>query len=365
MKYAIVTTTINVPVLLAKYIDDVKKHKRDCFFVVIGDKKTPPEAKTYCEQLGKKKGVEMIFMDVADQEVYLKRFPELAAHIPWNCIMRRNIGILHAYEKGAETIITIDDDNFFLSKDFAGLHTVGARKKLDVIASHTKWFNVCSFLKEEFGREFYHRGFAPEKRHVKEKLTSSKKEMKVVVNAGFWLGDPDVDALTRLYYHSKPITAVDYKRKNNFTLAKGTWSPFNSQNTSLAREVIPAYFLSPMVGRYDDIWGSYVLKKITDHLGDAVTFGFPIVDQKRNPHNYWKDLAMEWDGMDLTSRFVNALTRIKLNKKTYGECYQEIASALEKELKLSELKSDTHKAFCSNYIDGMRVWIKTFDRLKV
>ncbi len=363
IKYAIVTTTIFVPVLLEKFAEDVIAHKRNCFFVVVGDKKTPLEAKTYCEDLAKKKNIEVVYMDVPSQVEYLKDFPELMAHLPYNSIQRRNIAILHAYQKGADVIITIDDDNFFLSEDFAGLHTVGYLKKIDVISSDTGWFNVCSFLKEEFDRPFYHRGFAPEKRFIKETTKSVEKEMKIVVNAGFWFGDPDVDALTRLYYPNQSITAVAYERESNFTLAKGTWSPFNSQNTSLAREVIPAYFLSPMVGRYDDIWGAYVLKRITDHLGHAISFGLPIVEQKRNPHNYWKDLAKESDGMILTLRFVNALESISLFGKTYGECYSEITKAFSSALKMNENLTEEHTNYLKNYIEGMNVWIKTFERL--
>ena len=47
---------------------------------------------------------------------------------------------------------------------------------------------------------------------------------------------------------------------------KGTWSPFNSQNTALSAKIIPAYPLSPKVGRYDDIWASYVIYRIAGPL---------------------------------------------------------------------------------------------------
>jgi hypothetical protein len=62
----------------------------------------------------------------------------------------------------------------------------------------------------------------------------------VVVNAGLWLGDPDVDAVTRI---CNDINAEQYTREQSFALARGTWCPFNSQNTALWRGVIPAYCL--------------------------------------------------------------------------------------------------------------------------
>lgn len=399
MKYSIVTTTINVPVLLEKYIDDAIKHKRDCFVVVVADKKTPVEAKAYCENLAQQKKIDILFMDIERQEEYLKNFPELAAHIPYNCIMRRNIGILYAYQKGADIIATIDDDNLFLSEDFLGLNRVGDTKELDVFTSQTGWLNVCDFLKEKFGRIFYHRGFPLEERFKEENLTAEKVKTKVVINAGFWMGDPDIDALTRVYYSAKPIESVAFNRTSNFALAKGTWSPFNSQNTSLAREVIPGYFLSPFVGRYDDIWASYVVKHIADHLGHSISFGFPIVDQKRNPHNYWKNLVKEEQmGMMFTPRFVNVLKNIRLSGKDYQTCYREITEALPKALDLDKVvDTDTkQKSFLDNiknivrstysmftgskqsidrftakndrdyflgYMKGMNVWVKTFERL--
>ena len=49
MKTAIITTTINIPVLLEDYIKDGQKYNHDFFFIIIGDKKTPPETKKFCK----------------------------------------------------------------------------------------------------------------------------------------------------------------------------------------------------------------------------------------------------------------------------------------------------------------------------
>ncbi len=363
MKSAIVTTTINVPKLLENYIKNVKQYKHDCIFIIIGDKKTPPEAKPYCLKLQKKYNVELEYLDVDDQVEYLKRFPELGEHLVFNSIQRRNIGMLLAYEKNVDFIITIDDDNFFLSSDFVKHHTVGLEKKMEVISSSTGWLNVCDYLKEKKGRSFYHRGYPPEVRFLKENKKSKTSNVKIVVNAGFWLGEPDIDALTRLYYQNDPITATKYLRKSSFALAKDTWSPFNSQNTSIAREVIPAYFLSPYIGRYDDIWAAYVIKKIADYKDHYISFGTPIVNQDRNPHNFWKDLAKEDNGMMLTTVFTDMLKSIKLTKKDYLGCLREIADGLTKKLEKQKITPE-HQAFLKKYFDGMYVWIKTFERLE-
>lgn len=360
---AIVTTTIYVPKLLSAYAKDAKAHGHDPLFVVIGDKKTPPEAERFCRELAKRSGFRVEYFSPERQDAYLKKFPALKKHLVWNSIQRRNVGILFAYEAGCETIITIDDDNFLVTKDFIGNHNVTDTKTCDLVSSTTRWINVCKLLKEKHGRTFYHRGFPLEKRLGKESWKTKRAHVRPVVNAGLWLGDPDVDAMERLYYLADPTDAVSYRGKKNIAAAKGTWTPFNSQNTAIRRDAIPAYFLSPYIGRYDDIWAAYILKHIADHLGDFIVFGKPIVRQKRNPHNYWKDLDQERYGQALTLRFVEALSSIALKKKNYTACYGEIITALPKILNEQRLKQ-TEQQFVSKFIEGMRIWRDVFATLK-
>ena len=40
-----------------------------------------------------------------------KKWPRLSKLIGWNCIARRNFAILEAYERGADVIALVDDDN--------------------------------------------------------------------------------------------------------------------------------------------------------------------------------------------------------------------------------------------------------------
>lgn len=359
---AIVTTTIYVPKLLDSYVADAKRHKRDVFFIVIGDKKTPPETESYCAGLAQRTGFRVEYFSVERQEKYLKKYPALKKHLPYNCIQRRNVGILYAYEQGAKVIATIDDDNFLATKDYLGSHGIGVARTAEVVTSNTEWINVCRLLKEKHGRTFYHRGFPLEKRLPDEKWRTKNARVAPVVNAGLWLEDPDVDAMERLYHLADPTDATKYLGKNSIVPGKGTWTPFNSQNTALAREVIPAYFLSPLVGRYDDIWASYIVKFIADHLGDSISFGNPIVIQKRNPHNYWRDLDQERYGHALTLRFVEALKHVKPKGKDYKSCYAEVAKqlpAMWKDVKLSE----TEQKFLDGYFAGMKVWRDTFAKL--
>lgn len=221
-----------------------------------GDKKTPAEAKDFCEASAKEFGIECIYQTPDDQVEWLKKYPELGAEIPWNSIQRRNLAILLAYEKGCDVIITIDDDNYFVEgQDFVGEHSAPILRASEHVAlkSNTDWLNVCEFLEDKRKYEFYPRGYPMNQRWKEPRpfFRSETQKRKIVVNAGLWLDDPDVDAITRL---TNDISAVRYTKDESFTMQKGTWCPFNSQNTALAREIIPAYCLSPNIGRYDDIW---------------------------------------------------------------------------------------------------------------
>lgn len=362
MRYAIVTTTINMPHLIDDYAADCVAHDRDVFFVIAGDRKTPASVGGFCADVQRKHGVAVIYMDGAEQEAYLQRFPELAKHIPWNCIQRRNVAILKAYEMGADIIALIDDDNYLADQDFCGGHSiVGSSAQHKVYGAGLPWFNVCGFLEERSGRRFFPRGFSlTERRAVESNANPVDWHGKVVVNAGLWLGDPDIDAITRLAI-APDVTA--YSLDHNFVLHKGTWCPFNSQNTALAREVVPAYFLSPHIGRFDDIWAAYVIKAIADHLGHGIAFGRPLVQQRRNEHDLWSDLDLERFGLSQTDRFCGWLSEVTLHGDTYGRCLEEMIPQLQSAVLASSLASGPVLNAYVKMLEGYMVWTATMRRV--
>lgn len=357
MDIALVTTTIHVPSLLDDYCRDAREHGHDAVSItVVGDKKTPTECATFCAGLQEKYGHLVRYMSVDDQLEYLAPYADLRDHLPYNSIQRRNIGLLAAYKGGADAIITIDDDNFLTEPDFIGKHNVvGTERSVTAITSSTGWYNVCELLEEKRGLPFYHRGYPMGQRWNRGDVTGSSASGRVAVNAGLWLEAPDIDALTWL---DLPIETTAYDvdtYPDGIALAVGTWSPFNSQNTALARDIIPAYFLSPHIGRYDDIWASYIVKRIADHLGDVIHFGHPLVRQKRNPHNYFKDFDNERMGMELTDAFVVVLRDMDLTGSSYGNCFAEVIKALEQQA--GDIVGDSHfGAEFQNMLAGMRIW---------
>jgi hypothetical protein len=364
MKISIVTTTINVPLLLRRYAENAAFYgHRDLDFIVIGDRKSPAETAGFCRTLPH---YPCVYLDIREQQKYLDRFPKLWQHLKFDSIQRRNIGMLLAYENGSDVTISIDDDNFVMGQDFVGLHAAaGSVREVPGYSSTSGWFNVCQFLESDHGVEFYHRGYPRRMRWVEsgEFVTCSPSTRRVAVNAGFWLDNPDIDALTRM--ERQPVVR-GFNSKwpgGNIALHPGTWSPFNSQNTALMRDALPAYWLSPYAGRYDDIWGSYVFTRIAEHLGDVVSYGEPLVRQQRNPHDLWEDLDRERNGMILTDGFCAALRAIPLSGSTYHECFAELAAGLHRIWTTEKKSSDSQKECRSQMIRGMEIWHEVFDRL--
>jgi hypothetical protein len=347
-KVSVVTTTINIPHFLKAYAEDAERFGHYVEFIVIGDKKSPAETGKFCETIPN-----CLYMDIPAQQEYMKRFPKLWEHLPFNSFERRMIGILQAYECGADVVVTIDDDNLLATEDALLWHQqVGQNWEIPVFRSSSEWFNVCSFLKEENGVDFYHRGYSPKNRWKDSYISSQTRDARVVVNAGLWYNNPDTDAITRLErkLNVTGFYVPDSNDSGTIGLAPGTWSPFNCQNTALAREVIPAYFMSPYVGRHSDIFASYVINRLTEHFGDVIAFGMPLANHTRDtyPHNLFHDFDIERWGMQNTDIFCDILRNIKLIAKSYHEGFGQIVKELE----------------CSGYIQGEE-WIKMVKGMKI
>ena len=362
MKTTITTTSILIPYLIEDYIKDAIAHGRekDVDIVITGDRKTPAEAKSYCSALQEKYGIPVLFMDVDDQESFMASRPLLNAFLPWNCLQRRNVAILKAWEAGADIIVLIDDDNYIACADYVGQHLhLGQNTELDCFASENGWYNICAWLKDRYGRKFYPRGYSWDERRHEIPASCSRRDVRCVANGGFWLGDPDIDAVTRL---AAPIDVTEYSRTGNFCLDSGIYCPFNSQNTAIHRDIVPAYFLCSDVGRFDDIWASYVVERIAWHLGDAISFGQPLVRQNRNEHDLWADACAEEAGTRYTPDFCRWLREIPLSGNSYRDCALELMHGLKK---LIDTKGNSElpfakRAFFNHYIDGYCLWASSF-----
>ena len=204
IKVSLVTTTINYPKLLLEYAKDFSKYNKkeniELIIIIAGDKKTPVKTKQLAESITKKYKINCEYLDEIEQNKFLKNFKNLKNFLPWNSVQRRNLAILKSLQEKCDLVVTIDDDNFLKTKNFIQSHLFNIKKtRGTIVNSSSNWFNICQFLNENSNNNFFHRGFPISKKRLKNNFQlSKKKNFRIAANAGLWLNDPDVDAITRL-----------------------------------------------------------------------------------------------------------------------------------------------------------------------
>jgi hypothetical protein len=174
----------------------------------------------------------------------------------------------------------------------------------------------------------------------------------VGVTAGLWLGDPDVDAMTRI--HEGPVvTDVSLLAQKAVAAQPGTYTPFNSQNTAFLAELAPLMAVHVGVGRYDDIWASYIAERIMHDTGHVVTYGAPFVWQERNAQNLFRNLKDEVMGMEQTDLFVKILDDAPLEGEGVLERLRSLYQWLSKFDEIPEVVSEFGLAWCSDVEDAL------------
>ena len=300
MKKFVVTTTINEPTGV------LKKHaeKGEWTVIVSGDLKTPHE---------KYQGIEnLIYLPPEYQE---KKWKKLSDLIGWNCLQRRNFSVLEAYERGADVIAVVDDDN--IPKDTWGMGLSVLQK--DGVDVKTYESDLLSFDplgaigSTEYGNELWHRGFPIELLPDRHYDRFETERIKPSVQADLWDGEPDIDAICRMM--KRPI--VKEWAWNGY-VSSNKISPFNSQNTFIARDAIKDFFLMPGIGRMDDIWASFYLQA----AGHRVVYGPPSVYSDRSLGNNGRyslveDMKREYLGHEKSLELLEDLYKDINNIKKY------------------------------------------------
>ncbi len=276
-KQFIVTTTIHAPTEAIRRFDGVC----DWTLIVVGDQRTPSG---YTLQNG-------IYLSSADQE---KLAPELSDLIGWNCIQRRNLGFVLALSLGAEIIATVDDDNIPYDGWGQGL-MVGREVELKNFEAPNGCFDPVGATEHS---HLWHRGYPLQLLQSRDYAKHASQSVIVDVQADFWNGDPDVDAVCRLEHGPK----VEFA-KDTFPFASRAISPFNSQNTFLSAAALAHYFVLPGVGRMDDIWAAFHLQS----KGFKVAYGAPSVYQDRNVQDLTQNLTDEVLGYQQNAAMVEAI----------------------------------------------------------
>lgn len=284
LKY-IVTTTINPPsAATLRFIE-----KKDWNMILVGDTKTPHEAYLQLE----KDNSNFKYLTPDDQ---FNKYPDLSNIIGWKTIQRRNIGFAEAYNKGADIIATVDDDNIPY-QDWGTNLLVGNTVETEIYSTEQSVFDP---LAPTNNNRLWHRGFPIQ-------LVEKKNDVKLMgrnwvnvdVQADLWDGDPDIDALERIAWRP----CVKFNVTTPYMGDK--IAPFNSQNTILTRRCFPHYCVLPFVGRMDDIFAAYLLQAKLPSV--SVVFNKASVYQARNQQDLIVNLTKEYIGYEKALKLIERL----------------------------------------------------------
>jgi hypothetical protein len=277
VKKVIVTTTINAATPAIVRFQAME----DWDLVVIGDRKTPAD---YRLERG-------IFVTPEMQE---RRDKELSDAIGWNCIQRRNFGLLWAHDLNADLVAVVDDDN--IPYDAWGKDLfVGRPVEVNFYETELPAFDPVGATNHG---TLWHRGYPLPLLAQRNYSKTQRRTVEPDIQADFWNGDPDIDAICRMEH--APECNFD---EGYFPIASDKIAPFNSQNTFLKGALLEHYFLFPHVGRMDDIWAAFYVQA----RGYKAVFGKPSVYQARNVHDLIRDMKQEYLGYEHNLNIVNDL----------------------------------------------------------
>lgn len=296
-KTSIIITTISHPTKAILNIDKLIKKKKKTHtykLVIIADSKSPLKNK-------------FKFAEYLSLNLQKKKFSRLFNILPFNNYARKNLGYLHAINKGSKVIIDTDDDNFpyknFLNKNNFNLNT-------KYLTANDKWINIYQLFCKN---KIWPRGFPLEKINLNSNIKISKKNKNIFspIHQSLADEDPDVDAIYRFISNKK----IFFKKNKNYCLGIGYYCPFNSQNTTWHYKSFRLLYLpSTCSFRMTDIWRGLIAQRIMHVNKWHLLFKSPTVYQIRNKHNLLNDFKQEIEGYTRYEEFVNILEKVKLKK---------------------------------------------------
>lgn len=290
--------------------------------IVAGDHNSPSELGDYVHEL------DGTYLTPEEQDDW-----PFSAFIGWNCIQRRNAAVMTAYERGYRYVATVDDDNAptstWVSNHVA--HLQGYLPHDTAYASGDRgWVDIGAFNSppiRQRGTPFgavYRHSTAPLPWRPKL-FGGTEQAYSVVVSTAQVIGDPDCDAVMRITEDPQVKFAA-----RNVVVDVRQYAAFNSQATMWDGEWAPLIACLPGVGRYDDIFASFIAKRIMREREATFFAGWPEVTQERNVHDALEDLCAELYGMQNTARFVSCLDATILDPAApLDVMYQDCVDALE------------------------------------
>jgi hypothetical protein len=157
-----------------------------------------------------------------------------------------------------------------------------------------------------------HRGFPQQLWHPPQPLALGHATgLRIGVNQGLVLGDPDIDAVERIA-RRPACMGVSPVGEAGVALSPAAYAPFNAQNTAFRAELLPVMVMQAPAGRFLDIWAAFIAERVMRETGWAVCYGRPLVWQERNDHDLTSDVALEMRGMRETLAFTAELDKVTI-----------------------------------------------------
>lgn len=308
MKIALVTTTINIPRVLELY----RAYGPDVEIIVAGDVDEPEGISDFCES------IHAGFLSFEEQA---DLYPTLSRLIGPRCIQRRNFAILEALRMGVDAIITIDDDVLPLNDQFFEDY----RRLLSTQPTHgimaagvNSWFDPGQLLMPAVR----HRGFPLDLESLPPELYPAI-DMQIGVAVGLWVGDADVDATHRIA-NPPAVVAASALAEIGIVLDRATKTVWNAQNVGFIRELAPAMFQAPGIGRADDIFASLITqcimrgRRLRTHIGKPLAACW----QQRSTASKIRDLEEELFLYRHTALFADYLDASNASRR--GDVIQQV-----------------------------------------
>jgi len=287
---SVVVTTISRPnEALRSLAEGCKKHGYR--FIAVGDVTSPPDFHLQdCE-----------FYSLKRQIQTRLQFAKLC---PTRHYARKNIGYLLAMKNDANIIVDTDDDNIPYRKFWSFRQKIN---RLPVVQS-LGWLNVYRYFSSS---QIWPRGFPLNKvfNDVPAFGSLAVQTVDCPIQQGLANKNPDVDAIYRLFW---PLPQ-NFRPNRKVALKKGTWCPFNSQNTTWWKDAFPLLYLPAYCSfRMTDIWRGFVAQRIAWENNWGILFHEATVRQERNEHNLMKDFADEVPGYLHNERICAELSNLSI-----------------------------------------------------
>ncbi|MBF0454257.1 MAG: DUF288 domain-containing protein [Magnetococcales bacterium] len=289
-KMALVITSINAPNEALRQLASGCQ-EQGIRMIVMGDRKSPADFQLDgCEFYG--------------LEAQKRLDLETARLSPEGHYARKNIGYLLAIQGGADILIETDDDNLPYPSFWQARQRLVESRQVE----EAGWVNGYRYFTDA---NIWPRGLPLDRiQHAPPARESLPSRMvDCPIQQGLADKNPDVDALYRLIL----TLPQSFRQDQPVAFSRGSWSPFNSQNTTWFRDAFPLLYLPAHCSfRMTDIWRGFVAQRLAWCSGWSLLFHAATMWQDRNEHNLMRDFEEEIPGYRHNDRIAQSLAQLDL-----------------------------------------------------